>query len=216
MNDRLEALRKRLRRPERKTINWQFWIGSPTAWLALVVSSATAFYTFFYYSDQLSLVMKPWLVLVSSTKLQIEGPQPLIFVNSGTRPIALLSVGIDVTLKQLGCYGHHIPLEFDEFVLKPFDTTVKVVSFKGKNVNGWYDLEARVGCDFRGDEIISLQFEIVSADSPVFLKHIEAPQIVGISQGNGYSDFGPANNLEKRVPQYLIKRNRFWTEVGAD
>jgi hypothetical protein len=57
MNERLEEFRKRLRGPEKNKSDWRLWIGSPTAWLALAVSSATALHTAVYYSDQLSVVM---------------------------------------------------------------------------------------------------------------------------------------------------------------
>jgi hypothetical protein len=37
-----------LARPEKKKIDWPFWIGSPTAWLALIISCATAFSTLIF------------------------------------------------------------------------------------------------------------------------------------------------------------------------
>jgi len=57
MNERLEAVRKRLNRPEKETRDWQFWIGSPRAWLALFLSSITAFYTFLFHRDELSIAI---------------------------------------------------------------------------------------------------------------------------------------------------------------
>jgi len=43
MRENLETFRKRIRGPEREKVNWQFWIGSPTAWLVLFLSASTGF-----------------------------------------------------------------------------------------------------------------------------------------------------------------------------
>src|SRR5436305_12370535 len=40
---------------------------SPTAWLALLVSSATAFYTLIYHSDELSVVASPSSIFLTKS-----------------------------------------------------------------------------------------------------------------------------------------------------
>ena len=105
MNDKLEAFRKRLRDPEKKKASWQFWIGSPTAWLALFISSTTAFFTLFYHSDELRVAVSGGIAarleLFADEKtgtpyrgVTVSTPRRFTFINSGSRPIAVLSARI--------------------------------------------------------------------------------------------------------------------------
>jgi hypothetical protein len=72
---KIEAFRKRLRGAEKQKTNWQYWIGSPTAWLALVLSAATGFYTFLYHSDELSVVIaRPDVFLTMQGNVQVRSP----------------------------------------------------------------------------------------------------------------------------------------------
>ena len=102
MNERLELLRKRIRGTEQKrdSINWKaLWIGSPTAWLALLISSCLAYNTLFNQFDDVSVVLtEP----VSMTQVggvdqkAINLPSSLTIVNSGTQPFVLLGAFVMV------------------------------------------------------------------------------------------------------------------------
>jgi len=48
MNEKLEAFRKRLRKPEKKKTDWASSIGSPTAQFAAVLSLFNLFYSHVY------------------------------------------------------------------------------------------------------------------------------------------------------------------------
>lgn len=90
MNERLELLRKRLRGVEAAKANWRaFWIGSPTAWLALLISIATALLNVVYYKDELAVVFDS----ISGTDLSAEAtlmsPIQVMFVNSGSRSVGI-------------------------------------------------------------------------------------------------------------------------------
>src|SRR5437764_4060783 len=102
MNDRLEAFRKRLRGPDREKTSWQFWIGSPTAWLAFFISSTTAFYTLLYHSDELRVALIPGDVQAYSGKVSVEPPETFTFINSGSRPIAVLAAEMSVNQPDKG------------------------------------------------------------------------------------------------------------------
>ncbi len=133
MNDRLEAFRKRLRGPDREKTNWQFWIGSPTAWLALFLSSTTAFYTFLYHSDELRVAIIPGDVQLVPGKVRVEPPERFTFINSGSRPIAVLAADISVNQPDKGVpypdcisgVGAPLFLKLEETVVKPYDAVVK-------------------------------------------------------------------------------------------
>jgi hypothetical protein len=98
-NERLEDFRKRLRGPEQNKETWKFWIGSPVAWIALALSLWTAFYTFVYHSDELSVVFDNVLIVRSPDPLKfmvvrVKLPKAITFVNSGSRPITATKFGI--------------------------------------------------------------------------------------------------------------------------
>src|SRR5262245_47683027 len=86
----IETFRSRLKQPKKATTNWQQWIGSPTAWLALILSASSFFYTFLYYSDDLSVVMdRPVIQPAFQDVLRISAPRNMTFINSGSRPIVI-------------------------------------------------------------------------------------------------------------------------------
>lgn len=218
MNDKLESLRKRLRGSEKEKANWPSWIGSPTAWLALIISSITAFYNFLYYSDQLSVVVQPLLARFDDKGVDITTPEPLVFINSGTRPIAVLYVDMHVMQPapnrsdEPNCLQEGIAtisLEFERVVVKPYDTVVKEVHFfeNQETISIGRGLD-KTRKDLSEPLTICLRFGIVATDASVMFKEIK------IRAGWGNFDIPPSPR--NFTTQYLIKRNRFWTDVGEN
>jgi hypothetical protein len=140
MSDKFQAFRKRLRVPKKEKSNWSSWIGSPTAWLALVISSTTAFFSLFYHSDELSVVANTGNVwLTAPDKVSPSAPNTFTFVNSGSRPIALLSaiLGYAQPTREIArpeccteCWRGQIVnqrLRLEQTVVKPYDTMVRSI-----------------------------------------------------------------------------------------
>ena len=221
MNDRLEAFRKRLRGPEKTKSNWQFWIGSPTAWLALFLSATTGFYTFLYNSDELSVVIAGGGVAASDDEKDygVRAPRSVTLINTGSRPIAVLRIQMIVAERLQGaapatCEAHWkeqvYDLDFEHTVIKPYDVVVKAMKFEGANS----PLELR---DFPtpkkgvipyyAEVVFCMGFDLVATDTWV-RKTIEREH--AILNTGGWSSYG-----SKFDPVYLIKRNRFRTEVDA-
>jgi hypothetical protein len=213
MNEKLEAFRKRLRGPEKEKTNWPAWIGSPTAWLALFISSTTAFYSLLYHSDELSVVVRPGLIEFKDKEIGLYDPGDAIIINSGNRPIAVL--GVNMTTIQASSSGEKIDcfhgskeffvLPFERIVVKPYDTVV--ASLKGKDgappnylVSMTETNQQLIKANNSPNIIACLTFWIVAADEP-WHKTFE---VVGL-QGRRHDG-----------PRYVIKRNTFWTEVADD
>src|SRR3954462_728870 len=120
MTDKPEPFRKRPHGPEKEKISWQFWVGSPIAWLALIISSATAFSSLFYHSDQLSVMIPAWGVWLKDQQIQIQQPEPGTLINTGTRPIAIFGVSLIVvppSEKDCTYGGKTFGLEFETTVV---------------------------------------------------------------------------------------------------
>ncbi len=113
MNERLELLRKRLSKTEQKRekFNWKtFWTASPTAWLALVISSITAFYTLVYYNDEVSVVMDKTSVFYKRDGKTVHFAKAFTVINSGTSPIALVQANVIVAPLVPRTHPHAKPL----------------------------------------------------------------------------------------------------------
>lgn len=221
MNERLEAFRNRLRGPERKEINWQFWVGSPTAWLALFLSSTTAFYTFLYHSDQLSVVVDSPTIRPDGNTFRISPPAGMTLINSGSRPVVV--TGAQLLLVQ----GHphnvecdddrdrrtEIPLVFEQTVVRPYDATSKTLKFSKEEET----FEAVLGNRDRGtgqaSVLVCVRFELAATDAARWRKTVSAGLQLGWPRE-------PHRELQRARfetrPKYLMKRNRFWTEVDRD
>lgn len=214
MNERLQEFRNRLRGPAKAVTNWQFWIGSPTAWLALFISSATAFYSLVYHSDAISVVTTPISMTVDKDHIYVPYPKTITFINSGSRPIAILDIWLTVkqakSNKDLDCRGSldWLVLAFDQLVLKPYDITAREMRFRGSK-------EDRLPVDLSAENknveeptfVVCLSFEFVATDSPRLRKTILLARLGKVEAGQARYD---------RQPAYLIKRNTFSTAVGAD
>lgn len=227
MNERLEAFRKRLRGAEKEKTDWMHLIGSPTAaWIALFLSSSTAFYSFLYHSDVLSVVpMHSSIHLTADNKVHVNSPSVVTLINSGSRPIAVLGVEIfygQPTSKSANpsCSGpgrfYRFQLTFEQIVVKPYDTVLKQLKFDHADSSEKVHLIPLSDANqTRKDDrvvIACMSFDIVAADTAGWRKILEVERI--ILDDVGKSSFEYRINIPSA--KYVIKRNRFWTEVGED
>jgi hypothetical protein len=127
-----------LERPAKQKINWQFWIGSPIALVALIVSVTTGYFTLFYQSDELGVAVSAGPIRFVSKPVFFV-PQSMTFINSGTRPLTLLSVSQLIVqptdqVPEPDCqhgYAQRLALSFELTVVKPNEMVAKTpTSFK--------------------------------------------------------------------------------------
>ncbi|WP_316229997.1 hypothetical protein [Bradyrhizobium sp. SZCCHNR1051] len=93
-----EHLRDRLWPPPKPGVDWSKWIGSPVAWLALLLSAASLYATVVRTRDDLRVVINniPFMS-VSSKAQELSGlSQNLVFVNAGNRPVAVTKINLTV------------------------------------------------------------------------------------------------------------------------
>jgi hypothetical protein len=151
----IEEFRRMLKGPEKKKFgtNWHQWIGSPTAWLALMLSVSTAFYTFLYHSDELSVVIDTPDISVGEVwdtedgrqevsssfpvgdkrpPIVVTSPRGVAFINSGTRPIAVTSVWFALVRPDASgpalCKKERAVeqnFDFEQIVIKPYDVAYR-------------------------------------------------------------------------------------------
>jgi hypothetical protein len=225
MNDTLEAFRKRLRGPKKQKANWQFWIGSPTAWLALVLSFANAFYSLIYHSDELRVIPSRIQFVVRTTEIGIRDigiprPDKITFINSGSRPIAILGLtmeliqppsGVDDT--KLHCRsGFGVDamdamrtLTFDQLVVKQYEVVTREVKFDqedGPRVS-FVEMNERNQQEWVPSAVLCLVVSFVTVDGK-YSRIIELQRI------------GSTGIIVAKGPHYLVKQNTFRTEVGSD
>jgi len=79
------------------------WITGILAFLALVVSAATAYYTTIRQADDLRVVssLEPVVIIDDRGKLGVSGQQEITFINSGNRDAAVTGVTL-VVFKLMG------------------------------------------------------------------------------------------------------------------
>ena len=221
MNNHLEAFRKRLKEPEKERINWQFWIGSPTAWIALRLSSVTAFYTFVYHSDKLSVVFNDVELRrnYNSDTVELRSPQSAIFVNSGNSSVAV--IGITATVIQPLLEGvppscldraglvQDYEFEFEQTVVKPYETVSKSLKFANKN--SWQDrhLVELTSVNKAKEEYefaVCVTFKLVTQEASDWRKSLD----LGFYRlrGDGLVSRLQQNPVER--PRYLINKSMFW------
>lgn len=218
MHENLEIFRKRLRESEKEKINWQFWIGSPTAWLALIVSASTAFYTFLYHSDELSVAMPPpSLEWNGDREISVQAPSHITFINTGSRPIAV--VGIDLQLVQASSstdkprcrYAVSLwNLDFEQTIVRPYDAVTKALKLPRKQSDDKEKIDLENGNEKRVFATCA-RFTIISADATGWVKTIDLGLIT--LESIGMTEW---EDKSAERPPYLIKRNRFWTDMDRD
>jgi hypothetical protein len=221
MNEALETFRKRLRGPEKEKFKFtrQFWIGSPTAWLALLISSATAFSSIVYYSDELGVQVPSPQAFKNESKDQIHVvlPPGITFVNSGSRPIAVLKVSIRFIqprrkAEHIDCLHGQMDvawLPLHMLVVKPYDIMAYELKY-----NDWMlprDLHfasSELNKENSSPMVVFVScaiFQIVAADTTSFFTTVE------IARTDEYGfDRSRLSNT-----QHLIKRSTFWTSVAG-
>jgi hypothetical protein len=222
---RIEAFRKRLQGPPREKINWPYWIGSPTAWLALLVSSATAFYALIYRSDELSVVTSPSSIfLAKNGDIQVKAPSSITFINTGSRPIAVLQIQmmfVQPTEKvaEPDCHGRgafmYFSIAFEQTVIKPYDSVAKAIRFSETESSAepkkvpLSDENKRLG----RDQIVKVcaEFQIIAANAAIWHKIVELDRVT--LTGIAVTATDP---VRSRKPVFLIKRNWLWTDIGDD
>lgn len=102
-----EQLRERLRAgwPPGKSFKWEKWGGSPTAWLALLLSGISIYLTQIRQVDDLRVLMngnpRPVFndVLYGPSADLSPVQQTLIFINAGNRPVAIAAISLTVWLQ---------------------------------------------------------------------------------------------------------------------
>jgi hypothetical protein len=217
MNDKLEA-----HGPEKEKRNWSSWAGSPIAWLGLIISLTTAFFSLVYHSDQLSVLIEGGSGKFSEEDgVSISHLQPVTFINSGTRPIAILDVAMTVGQPSSdGCknFAAYTRLEFESIVLKPSDTVIKRARLPD-SLN-WDAINLRLGRiipDQGVPALVCMRFAFVAVDSPVLSSSAEVPLVwTNIKTGDHHQRMPSQTPLLPTLPTYLLKRNRFWAEVPAN
>jgi hypothetical protein len=217
----IEAFRARLKQPEKnKKINWQQWVGSPTAWLALMLSASSFFYTFLYHSDELSVVMGDPTIKPDKDAFKIIAPRSMTFINSGSRPVTVISARLILV------QGHphsvecgdsvrrdittEFPLIFEQTVVKPFDAVSRSMSFENKE-----ESFPKAGINEGGGQasvLVCVRFELAATDAARWRKTV----LLGLQLGSRDPFAQLRQGRFDTTPKYLMKRNRFWTEVDRD
>jgi hypothetical protein len=168
-----------------------------------------------------SLHLKSGLVFDQNEKaFGVVTPGKITLINSGSRPIAVLSIEMlsvqpSDKLYRTTCWNgqsERVALTFDQIVVRPYDVAALELRFAGsKSVDDRkYFLVNDVNKELKNlllrELVICLSFDIVATDTPGWRKTIEIDR--------SYESPAPSEN--KFRPNYLIKRNTFWTEVGED
>jgi hypothetical protein len=93
--DRLQQMSEKAK-SKRLKFAWKDWIGSPTAWLALLISGVTAYYNLFYRSDDIRVsISSPSLFYNPKTELiEVSIPSDVTVINAGNRTAALTRMQI--------------------------------------------------------------------------------------------------------------------------
>ena len=123
-----------LERPKSTKVDWKFLIGSPTAWLALFISIATAFYSLVYHSDELGVIV-PTPIVWLEDNIAVAAPRQVTFINSGSRPIALLNVRLTLVqprqkVERADCARGQMDVDIlkaDQVVFKPYEIVVSTI-----------------------------------------------------------------------------------------
>jgi hypothetical protein len=187
----------------RKKLDWSFWIGSPIAWLALVISGVHALYSLVYTSDVLSAVV------AVPNPVETSIPNTVTFINSGNRPVVVLSAQLVFMQSHDGSnwpdciHGEPQVFEYDfqEVVVKPNETEVrqlKAPAVKFELTNSNKEFARKYGFP---NTATCISFRFVAGDPTPIRKTIMVEHSPG-----------PLD----REPNYLIRRSTFWTFVDGD
>jgi hypothetical protein len=178
VNERLDAFRKRLHGPEKEKDRWKFWVGSPVAWLGLVLSVQTAYINFFRVSDDLKVVITNPSIEPrheSDTGASLSVKFTGTFANNGNRPAVVVGSRLKIGNwfnPDRGC--DQISYSKVEFQVKPLLVKANEAEFDvfGTKDSKGNDSEQSIE-DFIGPALnysaqnsvlTCLQFDVVTAD----------------------------------------------------
>jgi hypothetical protein len=125
-----DQFRERLRRPKKPPTDWAKWIGSPTAWLALLLSAFSVYGTLVRKTDDIRVVThrKPSAVVQGERVEFWALDQDLILINSGNRAAAVTEITLILWFQggneSVTCdHNHHqsiyLNYDFSSVVVKP-------------------------------------------------------------------------------------------------
>jgi hypothetical protein len=175
-------------------------------------TSATALFNLVYHSDDLRVATSPTLVRIDDDGITAYPPSSLTFINSGTRPIAVLAmtrilVQWDGSNDDVNCHsraGAYFIGPFEHLVVKPNDTVTHKPFDKPNAVHRPLSRTNEELLDPTSRRaMFCVMFELVATDTSRWIKTIEIER----------TGIGATRDL---TPAYLIKRNTFWTTVGRD
>jgi hypothetical protein len=224
----LERFRRRLSEGPKKT-DWTRWIGSPTAWIALTLSLATTFYSYIYYSDDLSVVVElPDVVSAADNKsFTIELPAGVTFINSGSRPIAITGMGFfalqpfESNKRELKCRQNgewrHFGISVDPVVVRPYDLVTRAIAFTNKNPEskGIVRLSSenlsRAPAGFV--MFMCIEFSMIVSGYGSVSKMVEIGRVTMPDTSSLLTSPAGESGI---TPIPLVKRNVFWETVGTE
>jgi hypothetical protein len=221
MDVKLSRFRKPLQRQhtENRTQDWRSWIGSPTAWLALLISSATAFSSIVYHSDELGVqvVLPEAFKSESKDQIHVGLPPDITFVNSGSRPIAVLKGSIRFIqprqkAEHIDClHGQmevaRLPLHM--LVVKPYDILAYELNYNDMIPSDLHIASSELNKENSSPLAVFVScaiFQIVAADTTSFFTMVEI----------GRTDEYGLSRSHLGDTQQLIKRSTFWTSVAGE
>jgi hypothetical protein len=123
----VDKFRERLRVSAKTKMDWARWLGSPTAWLALFVSSASLYFSFVRVNDDVRVVIGDSPIIfvdLNSRKLGVyRYQQHLTLINSGNRVALVSDISLNIGLtpqdKPVRCSFGTIIYDFPGVIIKP-------------------------------------------------------------------------------------------------
>jgi hypothetical protein len=118
------------------------WVAILVSIAALVISAGTAYFSLVRQSEQLRVFVGdaiPFLTRTDDGRLQLEGNLDIAFMNTGTRPIIVLSVdlviddipeGKDGGRKSCDRIFGGLPFDVDSFVVKEKESVAKLLKLR--------------------------------------------------------------------------------------
>jgi hypothetical protein len=175
MNERLESFRKRLRGPDKQKGDWK--VGSPTAWLALLLSLTTTYLNLRRHDD--------FKVIITNVTFELKDDQTAYgklsntfvatFINGGNRPVSVLSAKAAIgqffdekrNCDQVPQY-QSVKLEIKPFVVKPGEIGIEPVTTKGSDSTiAYIENYSRLDTAAGHKALLCLQFTVVTPDAQV-------------------------------------------------
>ncbi|MGC2775497.1 MAG: hypothetical protein WA418_07645 [Bradyrhizobium sp.] len=147
MNDRLETFRRRLRgtevsKPPRERVKVKEWLLFLISASALALSALTAYYNVVRQKEELRVYFGnrvPLITRASDGNLLVDGRIDVAFMNTGTRPILISSMNLEIYDVPQGSGVHYkrcsrpfgsLTYSVDSFVLKEKESVAKLVDLK--------------------------------------------------------------------------------------